>query len=75
MHPDMLEQLARDRMLARRREAEIHAIARAGRPRRGWLTNLCAGLARHVPRIRPQPAHPLERTPRAAPHAITPEAH
>ena len=46
MHPYMLDHLTRERMLDRRRAAETDALVRRHRPRRGWLTNLFAGLAR-----------------------------
>jgi hypothetical protein len=75
MHPYMLDHLTRERMLDRRRAAETDALVRQHRPRRGWLTNLFAGLARHAPHIRPQPARPLERAPRTTRRAITGQAH
>ena len=75
MHPYMLDHLTRERMLDRRRAAETDALVRRHRPRRGWLTNFFAGLARHVPHIRPQPARPLERAPRTTRRAIAGEAH
>jgi hypothetical protein len=75
MHPYLLDHLTHERMLDRRRAAETDALVRRHRPRRGRLTNLFAGLARHVPRIRPQPASPLERAPRTTRRAITGEAH
>ena len=75
MHPYMLDHLTRERMLDRRHAAETDALVRRHRPRRGRLTNFFAGLARHVPHIRPQPARPLERAPRTTRRAIAPEAH
>ena len=62
-------------MLDLRRAAETDALVRQHRPRRGRLTSLFAGVARHVPHIRPQPARPLERAPRTTRRAIAGEAH